>query len=106
MTNLAWAMLGLFIFAVLGNVYWTFKAGAERARRRKQKQKAAIAKYQTPAGLDESIQNRQEYLVLLERFDAFSTTPEHQAKAQQRLDEYEQKLETLRFLQSHSTDKD
>ena len=103
MTNLAWAMLGLFIFVVLGNVYWTFKAGAERARRRRQRQEAAIAKYQTPAGLDEPIQNRQEYLVLLERFDAFSATPEHQAKAQQRLDEYEQKLEMVKFLQNQSS---
>jgi hypothetical protein len=102
MTNLAWAMLGLFLFTVAGHLFWTIKNGADRARRRKLRQDAATAKYQTASGLDEPIQNRQEYLALLERLDTFNATPELKAKAQQRIDEYEQKREMLKFMQNHT----
>lgn len=103
MTNLAWAMLGLFIFTVLGHIFWTIKDGADKGRRRKQRQDVAIAKYQTSAGLYEPIQNRQEYLVLLDRLDHFNATPELKEKAQRRIDEYEQTLEMIKFMQNHQS---
>lgn len=97
-------MLALLIFAVLGNIFWTIKNAADKGRRRRQCKQAAKAKYQTAAGLDEPIQNRQEYLALIARLNHFNTSPELKEKAQRRIEEYEQKLTIIEFIKSNQSD--
>lgn len=96
MTNLAWAMLALFAFVVIGDFIHKYRDHKKEIKRAQQKLDAAKERFKRRNPFNTALETYEDYQMAVMKIDEFEG--DLKTLGIKRIEEFEARLELLKFF--------